>query len=67
MKKILAFYTGGTIGSAQEGKTVDVLKSGSCHLLEYYRREYGEDIQFETVQPLNILSENIGFDQWNNL
>lgn len=67
MKKILAVYTGGTIGSAQEGNTVDVLKSGSCHLLEYYRREYGEDIQFETVQPLNILSENIGFDQWNTL
>ncbi len=67
MKKILAIFTGGTIGSAQEGGTVDVLKSGSCQLLEYYRGEYGGGVQFETVQPLNVLSENIGFDEWNTL
>lgn len=67
MKKILVVFTGGTIGSVQDGGTVDVLKIGSCHLLEYYRREYGGDAEFITAQPLNILSENIGFDDWNTL
>lgn len=67
MKKILVVFTGGTIGSMQEGNTIDVAKAGACHLLEYYRKEYGGDVEFETIQPLNVLSENIGYDDWNTL
>lgn len=67
MKKILVVFTGGTIGSTQEGDTIDLAKTGACHLLEYYCKEYGGDVEFETIQPLNVLSENIGYDDWNTL
>lgn len=59
--KILVIMTGGTIGSRLKGNIIDV-KSNSYDILERYNRIYPNSITFETVQPLNILSENFTLD-----
>lgn len=67
MSKILVVFTGGTIGSAQSGNKIDVMRRGSYEILERYTKEYGDTMAFETLQPFNILSENIGLSEWNTL
>lgn len=59
--KILVIMTGGTIGSRLKDNIIDV-KSNSYDILEKYNRMYPNSITFETVQPLNILSENFTLD-----
>lgn len=59
MKKILVVLTGGTIGSRVEKEGINVTDSSPFYLLELYRETYGEDVEFEVIQPLNILSENM--------
>lgn len=67
MSKILVVFTGGTIGSAQSGDKIDVMRGGSYEIIERYTSAYGGRTEFETLQPLNILSENIGLSGWNTL
>lgn len=55
--KVLVIFTGGTIGSKTEDNIIDV-KSNSYHILDKYNEMYPNNIDFETIQPLNILSEN---------
>jgi len=55
--KILVIMTGGTIGSKTEHNIIDV-KSNSYHIIEKYTELYGDSVQFETLQPINQLSEN---------
>lgn len=59
--KICVIFTGGTIGSATSGKTVNLLDDGKSLLIELYKAEYGADVEFEVHRPLNILSENVQF------
>lgn len=55
--KILVIMTGGTIGSKLENNIIDV-KSNSYHIIEKYNKQHSNNIQFDTIQPINILSEN---------
>lgn len=59
--KVLVIFTGGTIGSKTENNIIDV-KSNSYHILNKYNEMYPNNIDFETIQPLNILSENFTLD-----
>lgn len=64
--KILIFTTGGTIGSAFDGNSIDVGKDGRCAVAEHYAAEH-PDVQFDIRSPLNILSESITADDFNML
>src|SRR5690606_31615898 len=70
MKKIMVVFTGGTIGSTKQSDAIDVSSSGSYMILEQYKELYGaqaDAVEFHTVQPMNILSENLRADQWIEL
>ncbi|WP_165861360.1 asparaginase [Paenibacillus paeoniae] len=66
MKRLLVIFTGGTIGSKAEGLAINVSDSGSYTLLEEYRKQpfYRNDVQLDTIQPLNLLSENLTPQDW---
>lgn len=63
--KILVVATGGTIGSDFDGNSINVSKGG-CVVVEEYAAEHS-DIQFDMIQPLNILSERISAEDFNTL
>ncbi|MFC4779431.1 asparaginase [Paenibacillus sp. GCM10023252] len=68
MTRILVIFTGGTIGSASQGGKVDVRAAGSYTLIDQYMKQHGrEGVTFETIQPLNVLSENIVPADWQTL
>lgn len=69
MKRLLIIFTGGTIGSKAEGKSIDVHDAGSYALLDAYRSTGAarEDIELHTLEPLNLLSENMTTDDWRQL
>ncbi|GKU77667.1 asparaginase [Paenibacillus sp. L3-i20] len=69
MKQLLVIFTGGTIGSKAEGLEINVTDSGSYALLEEYRKQSfsREDVSLDTLQPLNLLSENITPSDWITL
>ena len=58
MKKILVIFTGGTIGSMTNGKEIDVDESRAFFLIDKFYQNSREQVEFETMRPLNILSEN---------
>ena len=66
---ILVIFTGGTIGCAPPVNGVHGLDSNkkSYYLIDRYIEKHGHGINFETTEPLNILSENITIDTWNTL
>ncbi len=65
--KILVVLTGGTIGSKVEGKIIDVNAATAYSLINLYEEKYGTDTEFEVIQPLNILSENLEPIHWEIL
>jgi L-asparaginase len=68
MKNILVIFTGGTIGSKTQDKTINVDASSSYFLLDTYKNQQGRtDVTFETQQPLNILSEDLIPADWLEL
>lgn len=67
MKKILVFFTGGTIGSKISGDIINVENDGKFSLIQAYERHFGKETKFECKQVLNILSENISFNHWEIL
>ncbi len=67
MKKILVVLTGGTIGSKVESKLIDVNPAAAYRLISLYNETYPCDMEFEVIQPLNILSENITPKEWTTL
>lgn len=72
MKKILIVLTGGTIGSQVEGECVNVTETSPYHLIRLYKEAYGEEEgkeeeEFEVIQPMAILSENMGLETWSRL
>lgn len=59
--KICVIFTGGTIGSATCGNTVDLKNEDKSALIETYKSRYASIIAFDELRPLNVLSENIQF------
>lgn len=57
--RICVIFTGGTIGSYVNGETVDLDSGSGSLLIEKYRERFGGTIEFETLRPINILSENM--------
>jgi len=67
MKDIMVVFTGGTIGSTKQGSSVDVNASGSYMIIDQFKEQYDLDVSMETIQPINILSENLIAQQWLSL
>lgn len=67
MKKVLVILTGGTIGSTSQNGAVDVSSETAYVITNLYYDKYGRDIEFDVVQPVNILSENITSNIWLEL
>ncbi len=61
MKKICVIFTGGTIGSCARGQTVSLRHDEKSILIQKYRERFDTEVEFDELQPLNILSENIQF------
>lgn len=58
-KKICVVFTGGTIGSDSDGKTVSLSGQSKKMLIEKYDALSGGGVEFDTLSPINILSENV--------
>lgn len=56
--KILVIFTGGTIGSTVQGDYISVDSKKPYRLIEEYNKRFKNDIEFDTVEPFSILSEN---------
>jgi len=66
--KILVIFTGGTIGSAKSGSVIDIDAETSFQLLEsYLAQPQAKPVEFETQQPIYILSENLVPNDWDVL
>lgn len=61
-KRICVIFTGGTIGSFADGDKVDLSSENKSALIEMYKQQYGSDIRFDELRPLDILSENVQFE-----
>ncbi len=57
--RILVIFTGGTIGSEQSGRTVGLSESRRRMLLDSYTSTAGNEVAFDQVAPINVLSENM--------
>ncbi|PPK78245.1 L-asparaginase [Methylobacter tundripaludum] len=69
MKNILVVFTGGTIGSIATGGTINTSDSTSFELIRQFQQhdENHRQIHFDTIQPLQILSENLAPGAWKTL
>jgi len=69
MKNILVVFTGGTIGSIATGGTIDTSETASFELIRQFQQQYENhrQIHFDTIQPLQILSENLAPPAWKTL
>ncbi len=63
---ILIITTGGTIGSAFNGSSIDVVQNAGCPVAAHYAAEH-PDVRFDIQSPLTILSERITADDFNTL
>ena len=69
-KKILVVLTGGTICSSVNAEGIRYSDAKNVEIISaFYRNypEYCDKIQFDSVMPLDILSENMTLDSWNIL
>lgn len=57
--RICVIFTGGTIGSRVCGDTVNLRDEDKSYLLELYNQRFNNNIEFDELRPLNILSENV--------
>ncbi len=69
MKNILVVFTGGTIGSTATKGSIDTVSSAPFELLERFQQhdKNYQQIHFKTIQPLQILSENLAPCVWQTL
>ena len=65
--KILVVLTGGTIGSLTTDSVIAVDDSSPYLLINQYEQRYGTSIDFQVLQPLHTLSENILPSHWDTL
>ncbi|NLG90043.1 MAG: asparaginase [Clostridiaceae bacterium] len=64
MIRILVVFTGGTIGCTVDDSIIDVDKIKPFYLLKLFNEKYDIGVEFDTIQPYNILSENIVPNNW---
>lgn len=57
--KICVIFTGGTIGSDYGEKNLALSGASRKMLIEKYRETAGENVTFDVLSPINILSENV--------
>lgn len=71
MKKILLILTGGTICSVEneDGKRQTNAESAKYKIISEFRESDSlfNGVEFDTVMPLDTLSENMTFEKWNLL
>lgn len=69
MKNILVVFTGGTIGSVATDGAIDTSESASPKLIALFQQQYENHrkIHFDTIRPLQILSENLAPAAWKTL
>jgi L-asparaginase len=69
MKKILVVFTGGTIGSTVADGTINTSSKAAFTLLQRFEERCIEAsaIHFDTLQPFEILSENLAPPAWKLL
>jgi L-asparaginase len=69
MKNILVIFTGGTIGSVAADGTINTDGNTSFKLIQLFQQQYEcrQQIHFDTIQPLQILSENLAPPAWKTL
>ena len=65
--KILLVFTGGTIGSSVKNKIAGADENAKYKLLNEFYKIYANKPNFDIIQPLNILSENITPYHWGVL
>lgn len=66
--KIKVIFTGGTIGSQVKGDGYIALKEKAPYeLIEFYQKENPGNVEFETIEPYCILSENLTAKELNQL
>lgn len=65
--KICVIFTGGTIGSVADGTTVNLSGGSKKMLLDLYEKKYGKAITFTTLSPVDMLSENVQFEDLDAL
>ncbi|MCM1438310.1 MAG: asparaginase domain-containing protein [Roseburia sp.] len=59
LKKICVIFTGGTIGSDFSGNSVSLSGASRKMLIGKYRETAGDEITFDVLSPVNMLSENV--------
>ncbi len=68
MKKILVVFTGGTIGSSIHNGAINTDENTSFLLLAQFKQRHPDaEVTFTTLQPYQILSENISPKAWTTL
>lgn len=68
MKNILVVFTGGTIGSSVIDGAINADSQTSFLLLAKFKQRHPQlDVNFTTLQPYNILSENLSPAVWETL
>ncbi|MGZ4992092.1 MAG: asparaginase [Methylobacter sp.] len=69
MKNILVVFTGGTIGSIATDGTINTDGSTSFKLIRLFQQheESHRQVHFDTIQPLQLLSENLAPAAWKTL
>lgn len=69
MKNILVVFTGGTIGSTAASGTINTSSEAPFRLIQQFQQHYNnhQQIQLCTIQPLQILSENLAPCVWQPL
>lgn len=69
MTRILLVFTGGTIGSLNENGNIDLDPNAAFKLISLFQQRYpaADAIQFKTLRPLQILSENLHPKDWETL
>jgi L-asparaginase/Glu-tRNA(Gln) amidotransferase subunit D len=69
IKNILVVFTGGTIGSVATDGTINTDGSASFKLIQLFQQHYHNHpkIHFDTIQPLQILSENLAPGAWKTI
>ena len=69
MTNILLVFTGGTIGSRLENGTIDTDETAGYKLVQLFQQQDANaaEVRFKTLQPLQILSENLHPNAWQPL
>lgn len=67
--RLLLVFTGGTIGSQAENGNIDLNPNAGFKLLQLFKQRFAaaEQISFKTLQPLQILSENLHPQHWTTI